>query len=110
MNLSRAKNLVLRFEEIGLDDTRFVGARNASIGAGAHNFKLREGCYGVGFATTAKAFQLFLDQNGLRRELASILGQLDAGDSCCVAAIGEAVRSKVSETPLPESIVEEISK
>ena len=56
-----------------------------------------------GFATTARHMRL-LDKAGLRARLQTIFSVLDVEDLTALAAAGQAARSAVLETPLPEDL------
>ena len=68
--------LVLWLSDIGRKDGDKVGGKNASLGEMIRS--LREAGIRVpgGFATTATAYWLFIDANGLREKIADQLGRL----------------------------------
>ena len=70
-------SLIKKFSEISTGDVAEVGGKNASLGELIS--KLAEKGIQVpdGFATTASAFRMFLDENKLEAPLKELMGRLD---------------------------------
>jgi pyruvate,water dikinase len=95
---------VLDFAQITLDDLDRVGGKNASLG---ELFRaLRPEGVGVldGFATTAEAYRRLLATGGLAATLRSIFSGLDPEDLAALARCGQAARTAVLGTPLPDDL------
>ncbi len=106
--ISKKDRLVLRFEEIGLEDVFLVGGKNASLGELFSKLRpLGVGALG-GFATTARAFQMFMDQNGLRDALRTVLSGLKLDVPGNLEQVGQAARQLMLQQPLPEPIYDEV--
>src|ERR1019366_4991560 len=89
---------------ISAADVGRVGGKNASLG---ELFRAL-GPQGVGvldgFATTADAYRLLLGVNALGERLARTFAGLDAENLAALAQAGEAARSAVMATPLPDEL------
>jgi pyruvate,water dikinase len=90
--VDKRAELVLPLEQVDLGSIETVGGKNASLGE-----MIRElGAAGVhvpgGFATTASAYRLLLDHNGLEQRLQALLGTLDPGDLAALQAAGATAR------------------
>ena len=97
-------NDVLDFSDIALTDLGRVGGKNASLG---ELFRaLRPRGVGVldGFATTADAYRRLLATDGLEKKLRAIFDRLDDENLAELARGGQAARTAVLETPLPEDL------
>jgi pyruvate, water dikinase len=101
------RTLILDFSQIGMADVARVGGKNASLGEMFNSLGPRGVGVVDGFATTADAYWLFLDQHGLRERLTSILGSID-GEETSLAEAGQAARRAVLDTPLPQTLSEAI--
>jgi pyruvate,water dikinase len=95
---------VLDFADITLADLGRVGGKNSSLGElfGA----LRPKDVGVldGFATTADAYWRLLSVGDLEAGLRAIFSGLDAEDLAKLSHAGQAARTAVLETPLPDEV------
>ncbi len=73
------------FEEIGSADVGSVGGKNASLGE-MYSHLTQEGvAVPNGFATTADAYRMFLDENGLHQPIAALLAGLSEDNLAPVA-------------------------
>ncbi|GMR15078.1 MAG: phosphoenolpyruvate synthase [Gammaproteobacteria bacterium] len=90
--------------ELGMGDLERVGGKNASLGEMISQL----GSLGVsvpgGFATTASAYQEFLDQSGLKDRIDARLDALDVDDVKALAKAGKQIRQSVLETPLTPAL------
>src|SRR5918998_6169752 len=95
-------------KDLRLQDLSEVGGKNASLGemiAGLAAAGIR---VPGGFATTAAAFQEFIDSNGLRRRIEERLSALDPADVTALAACGREIRSWILQAPFPKALENEI--
>ena len=106
----RAETLTMDFSEIRNSDVPKVGGKNASLGElfGA----LRPLGVGVldGFAVTTDGYWLLLKESDLRQRLEKIFKGLDPEDLNQLAIAGQAARTEILQTNLPESLVSAILK
>ncbi|MDH3536717.1 MAG: phosphoenolpyruvate synthase [Gammaproteobacteria bacterium] len=93
---------------MGMGDVARVGGKNASLGEMIGKL----GGLGIevpgGFATTAGAFNDFLDQAGIRDRIHDRLDALDNDDVRELAVVGEEIRGWIMESPLPVELQQEI--
>ena len=95
-----ASPFILWFEEIDQHRRALVGGKNASLG------ELTQAGVRVppGFAVTTEAFEAFLEQNDIRREIRRVLDALHPDDIAGVEAASRTIRQLMSEVPVPEEI------
>jgi pyruvate,water dikinase len=100
---------IVPLDQLGMNDVPRVGGKNASLGEMISNL----GNLGVevpgGFATTADAFNEFLDQAGIRERIHQRLDQLDTDDVRQLAIVGEEIRGWIIDSPLPDDLQREIA-
>ncbi len=101
---------IVPLEQLGMDDVSRVGGKNASLGEMISNL----GNLGIevpgGFATTASAFNNFLDQAGIREKIHARLGQLDTDDVKQLAIAGQEIRDWILDSHLPVAFEQEIAE
>ncbi|UXZ04691.1 phosphoenolpyruvate synthase [Moraxella nasicaprae] len=99
---------VIAFTQLGKHDVEIVGGKNASLGEMISHL----GNLGVnvpnGFATTADAFNRFLNETGLLDKINSELKGLDVNDVEKLAEVGAKVRGWVIAQELPKDLEDEI--
>ena len=100
---------IVPLDQLGMNDVPRVGGKNASLGEMIKNL----GQLGVevpgGFATTASAFDRFLDDAGIRERIHARLDELDADDVNQLAAVGQEIRGWIIDSPLPADLRQEIA-
>ncbi|MCH1918624.1 phosphoenolpyruvate synthase [Shewanella sp. A3A] len=90
---------VLWYQELGMDDVSKVGGKNASLGEMISNLANAGVQVPGGFATTAYAFNEFLEQSGVNQKIYEILDTLDVDDVNELAKVGAQIRSWIIDTP-----------
>ncbi len=98
---------VLQFDEIGRNDVSRVGGKNASLGEMVRFLGAKGIDVPPGFATTADAYWLFVDANGLRDIIASSLRERALGKLSLEGA-GSAIRSAFLRADWPDEISDSI--
>jgi len=100
---------IVPLDKLGMSDVNRVGGKNASLGEMIGKL----GGLGVdvpgGFATTADAFNAFLDQAGIRERIHARLDSLDTDDVRALAAAGEEIRGWIVAAPLPDGLRADIA-
>jgi pyruvate,water dikinase len=86
-----------------------VGGKNASLGELISTFSAEGIRVPDGFATTADAFRLFIDEGGISEPLGKILGSLDEKEFSNLREVGAAARTLMSDTKLPGALIAEIT-
>nr|WP_247741725.1 phosphoenolpyruvate synthase [Endozoicomonas sp. G2_1] len=86
-----------------MNDVERVGGKNASLGEMISNLANVGVQVPGGFATTAYAFNEFLEQSGLNDKIYQLLDQLDVSDVNALAQCGATIRQWIIDTPfLPQ--------
>lgn len=95
---------VLWYDELGMNDVPRVGGKNASLGEMISNLAGAGVTVPNGFATTAEAFNEFLEQSGLNAKIYALLDQLDVDDVKALAAAGKDIRQWIIDTPFQPAL------
>ncbi len=103
-----ANQQVITLDKLGKDDVEIVGGKNASLGEMiSHLADLGVSVPG-GFATTAEAFNRFLNETGLLDKINNELNDLDVDDVNALTATGKKIRGWVIDQELPADLEQEI--
>jgi pyruvate,water dikinase len=97
-------DLVLWLDSLRMTDLGKVGGKNASLGEMIGNLAKLGVSVPGGFATTAEAFQQYLDKSGVAKRIQARLADLDVDDVDALTAAGKEIREWVTETPLPADL------
>jgi pyruvate,water dikinase len=95
---------VLWYQELGMQDVPRVGGKNASLGEMISNLANAGVQVPGGFATTADAFNEFLEQSGLNSKIHDILDTLDVDDVNTLAKVGAEIRQWIIDTPFQPNL------
>ena len=101
---------VLWYQELGMDDVNRVGGKNASLGEMISNLSTAGVQVPGGFATTAYAFNQFLEKSGVEAKIYDLLDQLDVDDVNALAEAGNQIRTWILDTPFQLELEEAIKK
>lgn len=93
------QDYVLWYEELGMNDVSRVGGKNASLGEMISNLANAGVQVPGGFATTADAFNEFLDQSGLEARIHKVLDSLDVDNIAALGEAGKDIRNWIIDTP-----------
>jgi pyruvate,water dikinase len=99
---------VLKLAELRLANLPEVGGKNASLGEMIGHLAESGVTVPGGFATTADAYRAHLDAHGLAERIHARMQGLDIDDIAALNAAGREIRQWIVETPLPESLEQEI--
>ncbi len=99
---------VLKLAELRLANLPEVGGKNASLGEMIGHLAESGVTVPGGFATTADAYRAHLDAHGLAERIYTRMQGLDIDDISALTAAGREIRQWIVETPLPESLEQEI--
>ncbi|OHV06807.1 phosphoenolpyruvate synthase [Mycobacterium talmoniae] len=99
---------VLWLDQLRMTDLGSVGGKNASLGEMIGNLAGLGVSVPGGFATTASAFQHYLDSSGLAARIVDRLRGLDVKDVDALAGAGADIRSWIVGTPLPTELEQAI--
>ena len=87
-----------------MQDVPRVGGKNASLGEMISNLANAGVQVPGGFATTADAFNEFLEQSGLNAKIHDILDTLDVDDVNTLAKVGADIRQWIIDTPFQPNL------
>lgn len=99
---------VIPFSKLGKGDVEIVGGKNASLGEMISHLAGAGVNVPNGFATTAAAFNRFLNDTGLLDKINNELANLDVNDVEALAKTGARVRAWVITQALPKELENEI--
>ena len=105
--LFHATDLVVPFELLRMTDVESVGGKNASLGEMIS--QLPNGVLvPTGFATTAYAFNKFLNNEDLANRINGVLAELDTANLTQLSEVGHQIREWIVEQPFPQDLEEAI--
>ncbi len=93
------QEFVVWYQDLGMHDVPRVGGKNASLGEMISNLSGVGVQVPGGFATTAEAFNQFLEQSGVNERIYQLLDGLDVDDVTALAKAGAQIRQWVIDTP-----------
>ncbi|MFB1114723.1 phosphoenolpyruvate synthase [Dickeya dadantii] len=99
---------VLWYNQLGMHDVERVGGKNASLGEMITNLSELGVSVPNGFATTAQAFNDFLNQSGINQRIYELLDHTDADDVNQLAKAGAQIRQWVIDTPFQPELEQAI--
>ncbi len=100
--------LVLWFDQLGIEDVHLVGGKNASLGEMYRLLTPKGVKIPNGFALTAHAYRVFIEENKLAEHIKDILKDLDTGDMANLSERGHKVRELILRAEFPESLKKEV--
>ena len=105
---------IVWLKDVGMSDVEKVGGKNASLGEMISGLNSQGVRVPGGFATTAEAFESFLDHSDLKNKINELLSNLDITNIQELTKTGLLIRQWVEEAPFPkdlhQSIVESYEK
>ncbi|MDX1527330.1 MAG: phosphoenolpyruvate synthase [Gammaproteobacteria bacterium] len=96
------------FNTVGMSDVATVGGKNASLGEMITQLKASGVAVPDGFATTAEAFQEFVNANGLAGRIDEALTGLNTDDVETLARTGRRIREWIIGAPLGSALEQDI--
>ena len=93
------QEFVVWYQDLGMHDVPRVGGKNASLGEMISNLAGVGVQVPGGFATTAEAFNQFLEQSGVNERIYQLLDGLDVNDVNALAKAGAQIRQWIIDTP-----------
>jgi pyruvate,water dikinase len=104
MSTRRIASYIVPLDQLGMDDIGEVGGKNASLGEMMRHLTSVGLRVPGGFATTAEAYQDFLQQNRLLDPICEALAGLDVDDVTELARVGSKIRRMIQEAPFPDEL------
>mgnify|MGYP000859471798 FL=1 len=108
--MNRGERLVIPFKDLRIQDVPLVGGKNASLGEMYQQLKNKGVLIPNGFAVTAHAYNIFIDENNLRDKIKNILSDLDTHNTKNLMNRGEKIRDLILNSNMPSQIEREIKK
>lgn len=106
--MDKAKEFILWFDQLGIEDVPWTGGKNASLGE-MYRFLTPKGVQVPnGFAVTATAYNYLVDKTGIKDKIRVILKDLNTSDMKNLAIRGEKVRNVFLNTEFPQDLKEKI--
>ena len=99
---------IVWFRDLNMHDVEIVGGKNASLGEMISTLSDQGVRVPNGFATTAHAFNVFLDHNQLKPRIDALLNDLDVNDIHALTDAGMTIRNWVQEAEFPEDFLQAI--
>lgn len=106
MTTSIGTKLIRWFDQISMEDVAIVGGKNASLGEMVRALTPRGIRVPNGFATTADAYRLFLNESGLHDRMAHFLSEMNPSDVDSLHHYGMMIRHAILEQPLPDELAQ----
>ena len=98
------EELILWFDDIGIDDVPLVGGKNASLGEMYQHLTSKGVAVPHGFAITAYAYRYLLKAAGIEDDIKSVLSDLDIEDMHNLAERGQKCRDIIRNAPFPDDL------
>lgn len=102
------KDFIKFFDELRIKDVPMVGGKNASLGEMYQKLSSQKINVPFGFATTASAYNYFMEKSGLKNKIREILKDLNTHDVKNLMIRGEKVRQEILKAELPKDLKQEI--
>ncbi|MCF7820689.1 MAG: phosphoenolpyruvate synthase [Candidatus Pacebacteria bacterium] len=106
----KAIKFIQFFNELTIKNVPEVGGKNASLGEMYQKLTKQGINIPNGFATTASAYNYFLQQSGLKEKIQQVLSDLNTHDVEQLMKKGAQVRKLILNTPMPKDFSEAIVK
>ncbi|TBR61745.1 phosphoenolpyruvate synthase [Westiellopsis prolifica IICB1] len=107
---AKQQALVLPLDQVGIADIPLVGGKNASLGEMIQQLQPKGVKVPTGFATTAYAYQFFIQNAGIETKLREIFADLDVEDVDNLRQCGKQARALMLQTPFPKALEEAITQ
>jgi len=102
------KRLILKMEEVGIEDTAIVGGKNASLGEMITSLSKKGVPVPSGFIVTAEAYRHFLKEAGIEDFIKKTLKGLDTHNVKALREVGKQIRDAIKKEKLPDDLEKEI--
>ncbi len=104
MGNSHEKELILWFDEIGIEDVPMVGGKNASLGEMHQKLTSKGVAVPNGYAITSYAYQYLLKEAGIEDAIKDALAGLDTHDLRNLQERGEKTRNIIRNAEFPDDL------
>ena len=101
-----AQPLVVFFKDIDKDDLPLVGGKGANLGE-----MVKEGFpVPPGFSVTVHAYDIFLEENKLEKQILDLLKQTDVNNSDQLTNVSRSIQKKIISARIPNEVAQEVIK
>ncbi len=104
MGSNHAKELILWFDEFGINDVASVGGKNASLGEMYQHLASKGVAIPHGFAITAAAYRYLIDSAGIKDTVRDALESLDTHDLRNLQVRGKKIRQIIRTAQFPDDL------
>ncbi|SQI40762.1 Phosphoenolpyruvate synthase [Leminorella richardii] len=108
--INSCQQYVVWYNQLGMHDVDRVGGKNASLGEMIANLSELGVSVPNGFATTAQAFNDFLEQSGVNQRIYQLLDSINVDDVKALADAGLQIRNWIIDTPFQPELQQAISE
>ncbi len=108
MDTNHAEELILWFDDIGIEDVPLVGGKNASLGEMYQHLTSEGVAVPHGFAITAFAYKYLMKETGIEQEITDALEGLDTHNLRNLQERGEKVRTIIRNAEFPQKLKDAI--
>ncbi len=108
--MDKENAFILWFDQVGIEDTPFVGGKNASLGEMYTNLTNKGVNVPNGFAITAKAYFYLLEKAGIMDKIKKLFTGLNTRNIPKLQETGYKVRDLIRKANIPEDLEKEIFK
>ncbi len=102
--MDKSKQLILWFDQVGIEDVPLVGGKNASLGEMYRNLTQKGVRIPNGFAVTAYAYRYLLEKTNTKIKIQEILSDLNTSDMANLSERGHKVRELIRSLEFPEDL------
>ncbi len=106
--MDKSKELILWFDQLGIEDVPQVGGKNASLGEMYKNLTAKGVKIPNGFAVTAHAYNYLVEKTEIKEKIRDALSDLDTHDMKNLAERGERVRLLFLNAEFPQDLRDKI--
>jgi pyruvate,water dikinase len=106
--VDKSNAFILWFDQLGIEDTPFVGGKNSSLGEMYTNLTKRGVSIPNGFAITATAYFYLIEKAGLKQKMQEALADLDKRNLHSLQEKGQKVRELIRHAQMPDDLKQQI--
>ncbi len=108
--MDKSKELILWFDQLGIEDVPLVGGKNASLGEMYRNLTPKGVQVPNGFAVTAEAYNYLVEKTGLKNKIRDALKDLNTSDMNNLSTRGQKVRNLLLAAEFPQDLKNKITE
>jgi len=108
--MNKKTAFILWFDQLSIDDVKYVGGKNASLGEMYVNLGDKGVAIPNGFTITAHAYHYLLEKTRIKKEIKKILSDLNTHDVKNLKERGKKVRELIKKIEFPEELKNAITE